>query len=274
LDYPTINQLNPNIIYAQLNGFDEDHLRVAFDVVLQAECGYMYMNGDQNSAPTKMPLALMDILAAHQMKEGILAAIIKRYQTNKGSLVTCSLEKSAIASLANQASNYLMANHIPQRIGSLHPNIAPYGAVFTTEDGQYVVLAIGSDKQFEKLCQIMNIDIYMDDKYSNNKKRVKNRKILQEILNKSNSSLNCDFILDKFHAQQVPLGQINNMQEVFQSSVAQSMILNEEIDKQMTKRVSSVAFTIISLSCSASLSSITFRVMGVFPSLTLFISFL
>jgi crotonobetainyl-CoA:carnitine CoA-transferase CaiB-like acyl-CoA transferase len=244
LDYKTISQLNPQIIYAQLNGFDEDHFRVAFDVVLQAECGYMFMNGDKSSPPTKMPLALMDILAAHQMKEGILTAIIKRHQIKKGSYVVCSLEKSAIASLANQASNFLMANHIPQRIGSLHPNIAPYGEVFTTKDNHSIVLAIGSDKQFEKLCHLLGLNIHLDEKYKLNKSRVENRQELQVVLMESFINLNADFILDNCKKNQIPVGKIKNMEEVFQSSVAQSMILQEKVNNQITKRVSSIAFTI------------------------------
>lgn len=244
LDYNTLSQLNPKLIYAQLNGFAEDHFRVAFDVVLQAECGYMFMNGDQDSGPTKMPLALMDILAAHQLKEGILTAIIRRHQTKVGSYVSCSLEKSAIASLANQASNYLMANHIPSRIGSLHPNIAPYGEVFTTQDNQFIVLAIGSDKQFEKFCIFLKLDIYQADNYKTNKARVKNRTSLQQILNKEISALTCEHILEYCNQNQIPLGKIKDMKEVFEGSVAQAMILTEEIDGQITKRVSSVAFNI------------------------------
>lgn len=244
LDYNTISTINPTIIYAQLDGFHEDHFRVAFDVVLQAECGYMYMNGDPNSLPTKMPLALMDILAAHQMKEGVLTALIKRYQTKKGSYVSCSLEKSAIASLANQASNYLMAGHIPQRIGSLHPNIAPYGEVFTTKDDHFIVLAIGSDRQFEKLCQLLNINIHTNDLFKHNKSRVENRNKLQVILDKSIRSLNCDYLLDNCKKQQIPVGKIKNMEEVFNNSVAQSMVLEETSGRQTTKRIASVAFSI------------------------------
>jgi crotonobetainyl-CoA:carnitine CoA-transferase CaiB-like acyl-CoA transferase len=244
LDYKTLSKSNPKLIYAQLNGFAEDSFRVAFDVVLQAECGYMYMNGDAKSPPTKMPLALMDILAAHQMKEGILSAIIKRYQTNIGSYVSCSLEKSAIASLANQASNYLMANHIPQRIGSLHPNIAPYGEVFTTHDNQFVVLAIGSDRQFEKLCEFLNLTIHKEEKYNTNKARVKNRSTLQAFLSDEILKYNSEELLNHCNKMQVPIGKVKDMKAVFESSVAQSMILTEEIEGQLTKRVSSVAFTI------------------------------
>ena len=244
LDFASLQLLNKQIIYAQLDGFDQDTHRVAFDVVLQAECGYMFMNGEPETPPTKMPLAFMDILAAHQLKEGILVALIERYKYGKGSLVNCSLEKSAIASLANQASNYLMSSFIPQRMGSLHPNIAPYGEQFITKDDKSIVLAVGSDKQFEKLCDILKINIHTLPKFTTNTARVINRKELFEILSIQISIFELKSLMTQCHQMQVPIGQIKNMEEVFKSSTAQSMILTENQDGEETKRVSSIGFTI------------------------------
>ena len=244
LDFKNLQKLNPLLIYAQLDGFSNDVHRVAFDVVLQAECGYMFMNGEPTSPPTKMPLALMDILAAHQLKEGILVALLERYKTNKGSLVTCSLEKSAIASLANQASNFLMSSFIPQRIGSLHPNIAPYGEQFFTLDKKQVVLAVGSDKQFEKLCDILNLNLHQLPDFKTNVARVTNRETLYPILANEISKISLSILINDCHKNQVPIGQIKDMKEVFETSIAKSMILEENQDGEHTKRVSSIAFTI------------------------------
>jgi crotonobetainyl-CoA:carnitine CoA-transferase CaiB-like acyl-CoA transferase len=244
LDYKSINAINPLIIYAQLDGFELQKERVAFDVVLQAECGYMFMNGDRDTPPTKMPLALMDILAAHQMKEGILVALIERIKNNQGSKVVCSLEKSALASLANQASNYLMSGHIPQRIGSLHPNIAPYGEQFETLDKKTVVLAIGADKQFEKLCKILDLNLFADGNYATNVARVSNRNALQEILSKEIKKQNYEKLMQACLLAQVPIGQVKNMQEVFENPVAKNMVLTETQNGEITKRISSIAFKI------------------------------
>ena len=123
MDYVRIQALNPRLIYAQLTGFGEKSNRVAFDMVLQAEAGFLYMNGAPNQLPVKLPVALIDILAAHQMKEGVLLALLKRVSSNKGAYVSVSLLDAALASLANQATNWLMAGHIPQPLGRLHPNI-------------------------------------------------------------------------------------------------------------------------------------------------------
>ena len=245
LDYNSIKEKNPSLIYAQLNGFKSTPKRVAFDVVLQAECGYMYMNRQKDSPPTKMPLALMDILAAHQLKEGILIALLKREQTKKGALVTTSLEESAISSLANQATNWLMNEKKPQRIGSLHPNIAPYGDVFITKDNKELVLAIGSDVQFKKFCALVNLsEIAQDTRYLTNENRVKNRAELQLLLASAIVTFNRDFLIQKCIDLNVPMGAIKNMQEVFESPVAKDMILTEKVGNQITKRVKSIAFDI------------------------------
>lgn len=245
LDYASLKILNSKLIYAQLNGFKSTPERVAFDVVLQAECGYMYMNGQTDSPPTKMPLALMDILAAHQLKEGILVALLKRTSTGQGSLVTTSLEEAAISSLANQATNWLMNKKIPQRIGSLHPNIAPYGDVFITKDNKEIVLAIGSNAQFQKFCSLIDEkELSANQLYDTNENRVKNRITLQTELARLITNFERDVLIDECIKNGIPMGAIKNMQEVFDSSTAQNMILKEPIENQITKRVKTIAFEI------------------------------
>lgn len=245
LDYASLKTLNSKLIYAQLNGFKSTPERVAFDVVLQAECGYMYMNGQTDSPPTKMPLALMDILAAHQLKEGILVALLKRTSTGQGSLVTSSLEEAAISSLANQATNWLMNKKIPQRIGSLHPNIAPYGDVFITKDNKEIVLAIGSNAQFQKFCSLIGEkELSANQLYNTNENRVKNRITLQTELARLITNFERDVLIGECIKNGIPMGAIKNMQEVFDSSTAQNMILEEPVENQVTKRVKTIAFEI------------------------------
>ena len=243
MDYERLKRLNPNLIYANISGFGEASERVAFDVVLQAESGFMFMNGQPESWPTKMPVALVDILAAHQLKEGILIALLNRYKTGQGSYVSVSLLEAAVAALANQATNWLMAGHIPQRIGSLHPNIAPYGELFRTRDGKLLILSIGSNKQFVGLCTCLErLDLLELEAYKSNRKRVENRQALAAELEKTFLLMNAQDILAKCHQNFVPIGQVRNMQEVFEQKTAAEMILEEDIDGMPTKRVKTVAF--------------------------------
>jgi crotonobetainyl-CoA:carnitine CoA-transferase CaiB-like acyl-CoA transferase len=243
LDYDSLKQLNPKLIYGRITGFGDEDARPAFDVVLQAETGFMSMNGTPESGPLKMPLALIDVLAAHQLKEAVLLALLKREKTGEGSYVNVSLYQSAVASLINQASNFLMANHVPQRMGSLHPNIAPYGETFITADKRFVVLAVGSDAQFKKMCEVLgDPGIAMDHRYLSNAERVKHRSMLHRDLAPLFFRLDREEIMQLLLHAGVPAGAVLNMDEVFLNPLAQSMILASESEEGPALRVSTIAF--------------------------------
>ncbi|MGK0365307.1 MAG: crotonobetainyl-CoA:carnitine CoA-transferase CaiB-like acyl-CoA transferase [Saprospiraceae bacterium] len=244
-DADTLRKRNPNLIFAELTGYGADDSRPAFDVVLQAEAGFLYMNGESDGEPVKMPVALIDILAAHQLKEGILVALLNRFKTGKGAFVTTSLLESAISSLANQATNWLMGNHIPQKMGTMHPNIAPYGDIFVCADKKPLILAVGTEKQFVSLCEVLNIrELSKDKQFSANGERVKNRVALKSILLPIFVKEERDVWLQKLYAESVPVGSIRNMQEVFLDEKAQKMILEEMQEGILTRRVKTVAFTV------------------------------
>ena len=246
MDYETLKKINPQLIYAHITGFGDGSSRTAYDLVLQAETGFMFMNGTRESGPIKMPVALIDVLAAHQLKEGILVALISKLKTGKGSKVAVSLYDSAIASLANQASNWLMANHDPQPNGSLHPNIAPYGEIFTTLDKKMIVLAIGNNKQFEQLCSLLNLeDLKLNSDFSTNTNRVKNRKELFKILQESIKNYSTEKLLHDFIKNDVPAGIIKSVKDVFEDEKAHSLILTENHPKgAISKRVRTAIFNI------------------------------
>jgi crotonobetainyl-CoA:carnitine CoA-transferase CaiB-like acyl-CoA transferase len=202
------------------------------------------MNGTPESGPIKMPVALIDILAAHQLKEGILIALLQREKNNKGALVEVSLYDAAIASLANQACNWLMAGHIAQPIGSLHPNIAPYGETFNTKDGKLIVLAVGNDKQFSDLCKVLNLlELINDERFLNNASRVKNRIELKKILEEKINQFQSKELISKFLELNVPAGTIKNIKEVFENEKSKGLILKDAIGS----RVKTAIFKISSL---------------------------
>jgi crotonobetainyl-CoA:carnitine CoA-transferase CaiB-like acyl-CoA transferase len=245
MDYNTLKLLNSTLIYGVINGYGSDSKRVAYDLILQAETGFMSINGTKESGPIKMPVALIDVLAAHQLKEGLLLALLKKEKTNKGSLVQVSLYDTALASLKNQATNWLMNNFIPERIGSLHPNIAPYGETFKTKDGFSLVLAIGTDKHFKMLLSILKANKIASKKdFHNNQLRVSNRIELAKELQPFFESKTKDELMPSFLKQNIPVGVIRNIKEVFENNVAKSLILNEKIEEIDTKRVKTAVFKI------------------------------
>lgn len=227
LDYARVKKINPKIIYASIIGFSEEDERVAYDLILQAESGFMSMNGTPESGPLKMPVALIDLLAAHHAKEAILLALLKRNKTGKGSHIVVSLFDAAVSSLANQASNWLAAHHLPKRTGSLHPNIAPYGEIFKTKDGHIITFAIGSDKQFADLCKILGLEKLSSHKnYSDNQSRVKNRKKLFADLNNKVKRLPFSYLLKNCTLRQVPFAKVRDLKEVFELSLAQRLLVS------------------------------------------------
>ncbi|MFN4254857.1 MAG: CaiB/BaiF CoA transferase family protein [Saprospiraceae bacterium] len=247
MDADTLRAENQRLIYAQINAFaDPEDESPAFDMVLQAEAGFLFMCGEPDRPPVRMPVALIDLLAAHQLKEGVLVALLQRARTGEGATVTTSLMESALASLANQASNYLMSGHIPQRMGTAHPNIAPYGDLFACADGQMLLLAVGTERQFERLCRFLNLEnLLQHPDFQTNTARVQNRARLCEILKSEIGKFPSAALVADLKAVGVPAARIRNMAEVFEMPEAQAMILEENVAGSFpTRRLRTVAFSI------------------------------
>jgi crotonobetainyl-CoA:carnitine CoA-transferase CaiB-like acyl-CoA transferase len=230
VDYKTLSQLNPGLIYGQVTGYGVDNARVGYDAVIQAEAGFMSMNGEHEGPSLKMPVALMDLLAGHQLKEGILLALLEKSKTGKGKQVAVSLIQSAVASMANQATNWLIAGKLPKKQGSSHPNIAPYGDVFKSKDGQEILLAIGSDRQFADLCDVIGVrEIAFEERFRKNVSRVENRLELNAILQSGIGGFDADMLMKQIHEKKIPAGVIQNMDRVFEMSEVSSMMMGDEL---------------------------------------------
>jgi crotonobetainyl-CoA:carnitine CoA-transferase CaiB-like acyl-CoA transferase len=219
VSYEQLCRINPKIIYGEITGYGPGINRVGYDAVLQAETGFMFMNGEPGGKHLKMPVALIDVLAAHQL-------------TGQGQRVAVSLFDTAISSLVNQATNYLMNGKIPQKQGSAHPNIAPYGDVFYTKDNVPILLAIGSDKQFRALCVVLNRpEIVHDQRFTTNPLRVVNRGELAVNLQDAIKNINSGDLMDQLIKLNIPAGTVRNLKEVFASSGPSSLILQQDFLK-------------------------------------------
>jgi len=222
VSYEDLNAINSKIIYGRVTGYGPLNDRVGYDAVLQAESGFMSLNGEENGPPIKMPVALIDVLAAHQLKEGLLVALLKRERTGEGSLVDVSLIQAAVSSLVNQASNWLVGGNLPQRIGSLHPNIAPYGEWFQTKDGKRILLAVGTDRQFNDLCELLDIS----NEYKTNIDRVRNRNRLAETISSKISKLDSQQLIKEINRLKIPAGIIQDIKEVFEMPEAKELLIS------------------------------------------------
>ncbi len=244
VDFETLKAINPHLIYGEITGFGEDK-RIAYDIVLQAESGFISMNGKSKGEEVKIPIALIDLFAAHQLKEGILVALIQNSKNKKATKVSVSLFDSAIAALANQATNWLMGKHVPQPMGTLHPNIAPYGERFKCKDGKELILAVGSDKQFSKLCAILKEEsISKDEKYATNQNRIANRASLDEKLTGLIERWDAEVLLQEFIDHNVPAGILRDISQVFEVDKAKALIIEEQKEGETLKTISGNAFRI------------------------------
>lgn len=227
INYAILKEINSRLIYSQLYAFDSEGFRSGYDVVMQAESGFLSMCGTKSGEITKIPVALIDVIAAHQLKEGILIALIKRNATGLGSKVTVSLYEAAVASLMNQATNFLINEQIAQKQGTLHPNIAPYGEVFISKDGIEFVLAIGSDEQFERCWSILKIDSDNYELFKSNQLRLNERQRLFELMQNSIKFLSYAELSNSFLKRNVPFGKIKNVKEVLDDEKSKKLLIKD-----------------------------------------------
>lgn len=218
IDYPTLKKYRRNLIYGSITGFGENHTRPAFDAVIQAESGFMHMNGTSQSGPLKMPVALMDVLAAHHLKEKLLLALLQREQTGLGDSVSVSLMEAALASLANQGSAWLVTGQDPRATGTEHPNIYPYGTVFYTGDHTPVLLAVGNDTHFRKLMEVLGKPKVSENSlFATNPGRSANREQLRPILTELiKKHENADQLMHELQTRGVPCGAILKVSEAIE----------------------------------------------------------
>lgn len=233
--YEQLITINQNLIYGQITGYGSNDARVGYDAVVQAEAGFMFMNGEPGGNSLKMPVALIDVLAGHQLKEGLLLALLNKERVGKGCLVEVSLLQTALASLANQSSNYLVAGKIPQKQGSAHPNIAPYGDVFVTQDKKEVLLAVGNDAQFKALCELLGSgQIGAMPQFASNEARVVNRALLQGLLQQTIGQWQSEALMPELHKRKIPAGIIQTIQQAFEMTPAKEIMM-ENSDRKGVK---------------------------------------
>lgn len=212
MDYTTLSALNPRLIYAHLTGYGAEDPRTGYDALIQAESGFLHLNAHPGQPPARLPVALMDLLAAHQLKEAILVALLQRVGHGQGDYLQVSLLASALASLANQASNWLVGGVDPQPLGLEHPNIVPYGTLYTTADGSEIMLAIGSDAQFKALCQILGMpELAADPRFSSNPWRVQHREALHQQLRPLIAACPAADLLPQLWQADIPAGQVQSV---------------------------------------------------------------
>jgi crotonobetainyl-CoA:carnitine CoA-transferase CaiB-like acyl-CoA transferase len=217
LDYKSLAPDCPRLVYCSVTGFGQtgpDAKRAGYDLMAQGIGGLMDVTGMAGAPPTRVGVAITDIVTGIYSVVGILAALQRRERTGKGGYVDTALVDTSVGVLANQAMNYLVSGQIPVRIGNTHPNIVPYQE-FPVADG-HIIIATGNDNQFVKLCGVLGADdLANDPAYKVNSGRLANRDKLTAALNEHTRKMTREDLLKKLEEVKVPAGPINNLEQVF-----------------------------------------------------------
>ena len=215
LDYDAIKVINPAIVYCSISGFGQTGPyanKPGYDFMIQAMSGLMSITGTEK--PTKVGVAVTDLMTGLYATVGILGAYSRTRETGQGEHVDVSLLDCQLAALANQASNYLVTGDSPGLAGNAHPNIVPY-QVFETAD-EPIVVAVGNDRQFTALCKVIGCEnLSTDPAFSENAERVKNRDTLVPIIAEKLAAMPSMDWLASLESSGIPAGPVNTIAQAF-----------------------------------------------------------
>lgn len=221
LDYASLRSINPGIIYCSITGFGQTgpyRNRAGYDFLIQGMGGLMSVTGEPDSVPgggpVKTGVAIIDIFTGMYAATAVLAALAHRERSGEGEYIDISLLDVQVATLANQATNFLVSGSSPERLGNAHPNIVPYQAL-STSDG-HIILAVGNDDQFARFCGVANCpELADDERFRTNSGRVRNRAELMPIIMRLIKQRTRSEWITALERAGVPCGPINTIAEVF-----------------------------------------------------------
>jgi glutaryl-CoA transferase len=229
LGYEALKELNPDIIYCSITGFGpgKDRDRLGYDFLIQARAGIMSITGFPDGEPTKVGVAIADIVCGLYAATAILAALRRREISGEGARIEVPLFEATLSWLANRGQEYLVSGEDKGRMGNAHPTIVPY-QTFQASDNPLAV-AVGNDTQFARLCKALGREeLAKDELYATNPARVANREELVEILQQEFSNRAADEWVEKIREAGVPVGPVNALADVFSDEhVLSSGILGE-----------------------------------------------
>ncbi|MGH8789592.1 MAG: CaiB/BaiF CoA transferase family protein [Cupriavidus necator] len=222
LDQASLRKLNPKLIYCSVTGFGQTGPRrdqPAYDFLVQAMGGLMSVTGEKDDkpggGPQKVGIPIVDLMTGMYTAVSVLAALARRNETGQGEYIDIGMLDVQVATLSNQAMNYLVSGKTPQRNGNAHPNIQPQD-VYACADGD-AILVVGNDGQFEKLCEVLGRSEWIkDERFATNAQRVRNIEVLSGMLRDLFSRWERAALIAALDGSGVPCGAINTVSEVFE----------------------------------------------------------
>ena len=246
LGYEQLRPLNPGLVYCSITGFGQTGpMRnvAGYDFIIQAIGGLMSVTGQADERPGGEPLrvgvAVADLSTGMYATVAILAALFHRARTGEGQYIDMALLDTQVSMIANMNMNYLISGRAPRRIGNAHANIVPY-QVFDAADGK-VVLAVGNDGQFAKFCEAAGCSLHQDPRFRKNADRVRHREVVVPLLEEIMRRRTVGEWVALLEPVGVPVGPINDLEQVFAHPQVQSRGLQLELPHPLSGSVPSVA---------------------------------
>ncbi|HSL01203.1 MAG TPA: CoA transferase [Rubrobacteraceae bacterium] len=233
LGYEDLRERNPALVYCSITGFGpgEDEDRPGYDFLVQARAGVMGITGfpDPDGEPTKVGVAIADIVCGLYAATSILAALHRRSETGEGARIEVPLFESTLSWLANRGQEYLVSGEDRGRMGNAHPTIVPY-QTFEAAD-KPIAVAVGNDAQFNTLCRVIGReDLAGDERYATNPDRVANRAELVEVLQGEIARRPAEEWVEVIRGAGVPCGPVNTLADVFGDEHVRSTDMLGEIE--------------------------------------------
>ncbi len=243
LDFESLSQINPRLVYCSITGFGQTGPykdRAGYDFMIQAMGGLMSVTGSEDGEPMKVGVAVADVMTGLYASNAIQGALIHQLRTGQGQHIDLALLDVQVATLANQAMNYLATGDNPKRLGNAHPNIVPYQA-FATADG-HIILAVGNDGQFQRFCQVAGAaNVANKPQYISNALRVANRnKLVPEVAHLL-AQQTTQWWLAELNEVGVPCGPICTIDQIFDNPQIQARQMKIELSHAQLEKVEGVA---------------------------------
>ncbi|GLY49590.1 CoA transferase [Lentzea sp. NBRC 102530] len=248
LDFESLGR--DDLVYCSISGFGSGKGAdlPGYDLLAQAVGGLMSVTGPGPYEPVKTGVALVDVLTGLHACVGILAALRHREATGQGQLVELDLLTVLLSSMVNQSAGFTLAGSVPKPMGNRHPSIAPY-EVFPTVD-QPIVLAVGNDRQFRRLCSVLDVpELATDERFVTNSDRVEHVDELFEVLSARLRTRPAQHWFETLTPLGVPCGPVND--------VAHAFALAESLDLEPTATIGDM--TLVANPIRLSRTPVTYR---------------
>jgi crotonobetainyl-CoA:carnitine CoA-transferase CaiB-like acyl-CoA transferase len=214
LDYDTVAATNPRVVYASITGFGTagGASLPGYDLLVQALSGLMSLTGAPDSPAYRSGVAVFDVMTGLHAAIGILAALQERHRSGRGQRIEVNLMSSALSGMVNQTAGYLLSGNVPSRLGNEHPSIYPYEPLATGEGD--IVIAIGNDPQFRRLCQALGSPALSHDaRFATAHQRSLNREELRPLLQEALSKRSSSEWFEALTEAQIPCAPINDVRQ-------------------------------------------------------------